>query len=106
MKFDQKDYDEIERFHTTSDKTGYMILLGGKPFKNYTNKCVFNTKLSAMCSLNYSMSWRISNIVERKLKALGLTEEEIRKDAERINAWKNFVKQAKADGFLQIVELK
>lgn len=38
--------------------------------------------------------------------ALGMTRDEIQKDAEYINAWQNFVKQAKADGFLQITTLK
>lgn len=45
-------------------------------------------------------------IVEEKLMALGMTRDEVQKDAECINAWRNFVKQAKADGFLQITPLK
>ena len=32
MKFEQADYDEIERTCTTTATLGYIITLGGKPF--------------------------------------------------------------------------
>lgn len=105
MKFDQNDYDKVCTY-TTDKGLGYAIMLGGKTFMNGARKSVFRTKSSAMCSLNHSISWKVRTIVERKLMALGMTRDEIQRDAEYINAWQNFVKQAKADGFLQIVELK
>ena len=105
MKFDQNDYDRMCTC-TTTGELGYVIMLDGKPFMNGSHKSVFRTKSSAMCSLNNTISWKVRTIVKEKLMALGMTRDEIQKDAEYINAWQNFVKQAKADGFLQITTLK
>ena len=105
MKFDQKDYDRVCTY-TTTGELGYVIMLGGKPFMNGSRKSVFRTKSSAMYSLNNTISWKVRTIVEEKLMALGMTRDEVQKDAEYINTWQNFVKQAKADGFLQITTLK
>ena len=59
-----------------------------------------------MCALNNAIKWRIKSIVRKKLEALGMTFNEINKDAEYLNAYKDFVEQAKANGFLQVIELK
>lgn len=106
MKFEQADYDEITRTHTTTEILGYIITLGGKPFIGYNNRKVYRTKQSAMCSLNNALKWKIESIVRKKLEALGMTHDEINRDAEYLSAYKNFVTQAKADGFLQVIELR
>lgn len=41
----------------------------------------------------------MNRVVEEKLKAIGLTQQEIYRNAEYTCAWKNFVKQAEAEGF-------
>lgn len=105
MRFDQKDYDRVCTY-TTTGELEYVIMLGRKPFMNGSRKSVFRTESSAMCSLNNTISWKVRTIVEEKLMALGMTRDEVQKDTEYINTWQNFVKQAKADGFLQITTLK
>ena len=106
MKFEQKDYDEIGRGYTNAGVLGYTITLGGKTFVGRNSKKVFKTKQSAMCALNNAIKWRAEEIVKKKLEALGMTRDEINRDAEYRGAYRNFVTQAKADGFLQITEVK
>lgn len=106
MKFEQADYDEIERCYTTTTAVGYIITLGGKLFSGYNNRKVYKTKQSAMCALNNAIKCKVTSMVRKKLEALGMTLDEINKDAEYLNAYKNFVAQAKANGFLQVIELK
>lgn len=106
MKFEQADYDEITRTHTTTGILGYIITLGGKPFIGYNGRKVYKTKQSAMCSLNSALKWKIEGMVREKLRALGMTHDEVNKDADYLGAYRNFIAQAKADGFLQIIELK
>lgn len=106
MIFKQADYDEITRAHTTTEVLGYIITLGGKPFISYNNKKVYKTKQSAMRSLNNTLKWKIESIVREKLIASGMTHDEINRDAEYLSAYKNFIAQAEANGFLQVIRLK
>ena len=105
MKFEQADYDEITRTYTT-EALGYIVTLGGKPFVGYNGRKVYRTKQSAMRSLNNALKWKIEGMVMKKLRALGMTHDEINRDADFIGAYKNFITQAKADGFLQVIELR
>ena len=106
MKFEQADFNTIERTCTSDKALGYIVTLGGKTFNGYNGRQVFKNKQSAMCALNNAIKWRINEIVMKKLEALGMTRVEIIKDAEYLSAYKNFVTQAKASGFLQVIELK
>ena len=106
MKFEQADYDLVEKHYTTTGALGYIITLGGKPFQGCNCKLVYNSKRSAMCALNNAIKWRIESIVREKLEALGMTHDEINRDADYRSAYKNFIAQAKADGFLKVIELR
>lgn len=75
-------------------------------FKSNSGKSLLGRDKHALIALNNSLKWSVDHVVEEKLKAIGLTQQEIYRNAEYTCAWKNFVKQAEAEGFLQIVELK
>lgn len=107
MKLSSEDLERIVKYRTVpKDQRGCIVLLGGNMFKSNSGKSLFRKRQHALIALNNSLKWSVDRVVEEKLKAIGLTQQEIYRNAEYTCAWKNFVKQAEAEGFLQIVELK
>ena len=107
MKFSTEEYEKIVLGNTLpKDQTGFIVLLGGKMFKSRSGKSLFRERRYALSSLCNSLKWGVRGIVREKLMTLGMTNKEISDDSEYLRSWENFVKQATADGFLQIVELK
>lgn len=107
MKLSSEDLERIVRYCTVpKDQRGYIVLLGGNMFKSNSGKSIFKKKQHAMIALNNSIKWAVNRIVKEKLINIGLTREEIERSADYTRAWQNFIKQAEAEGFLQVVELK
>lgn len=80
--------------------------IGGNLFISGTGKILFQKKGPLLVSINHSLQYTITSRVYEKLQEKGYTRDQIMRDREYQNAWKDFIAWALETKFIQIKEVE
>ena len=107
----ETEYSEefLKQLSSTSSvdtKKGFYAIIGGKLFKSGAGKIIFQKRGPLLVAVNSALQYIVSSRVYKQLTDKGYKHDQIVRDKEYQDSWKNFIAWALETKFIKIKEIE